>query len=85
MAGAFYDSRSAGLGQYFWDCIITDIESLKIYAGTHQRFFGLPRLLSRRFPYAIYYEVAETIVYVIAILPVRNAPLNIQKKLSTRR
>jgi len=75
----FYESQAAGLGEYFWDCIISDIESLLIYGGIHQRFFGLARLLSRRFPYAIYYETSESVAYVIAVLPVKNKPTAIKK------
>jgi hypothetical protein len=26
---AFYDQREAGVGDYFWDSLIADIESLK--------------------------------------------------------
>ncbi|MEE8057402.1 MAG: type II toxin-antitoxin system RelE/ParE family toxin [Pseudomonadales bacterium] len=81
----FYESQAAGLGEYFWDSILSDIESLILYAGVHQRFFGLLRLLSRRFPYAIYYEVSESVAYVIAILPVRNKPSGIKQKLEGRR
>ncbi len=33
----FYDGQEPGIGDYFWDCIITDIESLKIYGGIHRK------------------------------------------------
>ena len=49
----FYDQQEPGVGQYFWDSLISDIESLTIYAGVHQRYFGLFRLLSKRFSYAV--------------------------------
>jgi hypothetical protein len=29
---AFYDVQETGVGDYFWDCLISDIESLIIYA-----------------------------------------------------
>ena len=32
---SFYDLQEPGVGDYFWDCIIADIESLIIYAGTY--------------------------------------------------
>jgi len=38
---AFYDLQEAAVGDYFWDCLITDIESLIIYAGIHSKKFGL--------------------------------------------
>ena len=36
----FYDLKEPGVGDYFWDCIIADIESLVIYAGTHRKKLG---------------------------------------------
>ena len=80
----FYDKQEPGIGQYFWDSLISDIESLTIYAGAHQRYFGLFRLLSKRFPYAVYYEVAESIAYVIAVLPVRRDPVWVLQQFEDR-
>jgi hypothetical protein len=34
---AFYDQRESGVGDYFWDSLLADIESLVIYAGIHSR------------------------------------------------
>jgi len=31
----FYESREAGLGSYFLDCLFSDIDSLLVYAGIH--------------------------------------------------
>ncbi len=28
---AFYDLQATGIGDYFWDCLISDIESLMDY------------------------------------------------------
>ena len=73
----FYDLNQPGVGEYFWDSLIADIESLFIYAGIHRKDFGFYRMLSKRFPYAVYY-------YVIAILPIRRNPLWIQSQLIQR-
>jgi len=35
----FYESQGAGLGDYFLDSLNSDIESLKIYAGVHGKYF----------------------------------------------
>lgn len=35
----FYDSQENGIGTYFRDCIISDIESLRLYAGVHAKHF----------------------------------------------
>jgi len=55
---SFYDEREAGVGRYFLDCLISDLESLRLYAGIHSIHFGFHRLLSRRFPFAISYDVS---------------------------
>ena len=81
---AFYDRRELGVGDYFWDSLFADIESLMIYAGIHCRKHGLYRMLARRFPYAIYYEIADDIAYVVAVLPMRRHPSWIRGKLKGR-
>lgn len=70
----FYESQLAGLGEYFTDSVLADIESLHIYAGIHARYFGFHRLLARRFPFAIYYLVDGDFVFVYAVLDCRRAP-----------
>jgi len=45
---AFYDQRESGVGDYFWDSLIADIESLVNYAGIHTREHGLHRMLAKR-------------------------------------
>lgn len=55
----FHESRDSGLGAYFVDCLLSDIESLKLFAGVHAKRFGLYRMESKRFPYSIYYDVAD--------------------------
>lgn len=47
----FYDEREAGIGRYFIDCLLTDLESLQLHAGIHSVHFGFHRLLSHRFPF----------------------------------
>ncbi len=81
---AFYDRSGPGVGDYFWDSLFADIESLVIYAGVHCIVHGLYRMLARRFPYAIYYEVADQIAYVVAVLPMRRSPEWIEEKLEDR-
>ncbi len=52
---AFYDLQATGIGDYFWDCLISDIESLIIYAGIHSEKLGLFQMFAKRFPYTIDY------------------------------
>ena len=80
----FYENQSQGLGKYFRDSIISDIESLWLYAGIHKHVFGLYRLLSKRFPYGIYYEIKESTVIVVAVLDLRQNPNNISMLVSNR-
>ncbi len=81
---AFYDQREPGVGDYFWDTLISDIESLWLYAGIHKKIGKYYRMLSRRFPYAIYYQINDDIAQVIAILPMRRNPVWTRKKIGKR-
>ena len=80
----FYDRIYQGAGSYFWDSLIADIESLIIYAGVHNKRSDFYRMLAKRFPYAIYYQIDNTVVRVVAVLPMRRKPLWIKKQLKER-
>lgn len=80
-AKAFYDANDIGIGFYFIDSILSEIESLHLYAGIHPRQYGFYRMLSRRFPFGIYYDIKEETVRVAAILDMRRNPKWINKKL----
>jgi len=71
---AFYEAQEPRLGAYFWDSLLADIESLVVHAGVHNRVEGYHRLLAKRFPYAVYYQLDADVVDVIAILPLRRDP-----------
>ena len=78
----FYEKQSEGLGKYFIDSLFSDIDSLTLYAGIHQIHFNrYYRLLSKRFPFAIYYKIKENTVFIYAVLDCRRSPLWIRKKL----
>ncbi|MEA3359245.1 MAG: type II toxin-antitoxin system RelE/ParE family toxin [Thermodesulfobacteriota bacterium] len=81
---AFYDIQEPEIGDYFWDCMISDIESLIIYAGIHRKQLGLYKMFARRFPYALYYDIIEDVAYVVAVLPMRRDPAWILKQLRSR-
>jgi len=70
----FYESQARGIGEYFWDCLLADIESLLMYAGIHGKKYGYYRMSSKRYPYSIYYEVDGNTAYVVAVLPMRRNP-----------
>ena len=64
----FYESQREGLGSYFQESLFSDIDSLKLYAGIHFKHFGRYRLLSKRFPYAIYYTIQSDVIIISAVL-----------------
>ena len=78
----FYESQSQGLGKYFLNTIFSDIESLRIYCGVHIKIETYYRLLSKRFPYAIYYKYDKETVFVYAVLDTRSNPIYISGRLS---
>ena len=84
IAEEFYEKQNKGLGAYFKDTIISDIESLWLYSGIHNKVFGLYRLLSKRFPYGIYYEINDDVVIIVAVLDLRQNPKNIALFISNR-
>ncbi len=80
----FYDKKEKGVGDYFFDSLISDIESLRYFAGIHNKQFGFHRTLSKRFPFAVYYEIEKSCVKIIAVLDMRRNPAWIRKKLDKR-
>ncbi|MBU6183412.1 MAG: type II toxin-antitoxin system RelE/ParE family toxin [Verrucomicrobia bacterium] len=78
----FYERQQSGLGGYFLDSLYSDIDSLLLYAGIHPRHLGKYRLLSDRFPYAVYYELRGELILVRAVLDLRRDPSWISKKMN---
>lgn len=77
----FYEKQATGLGNYFRESLISDIESLLTCAGVHRRIFDWHRLLARRFPFAVYYSIHDQTVVVRAVLDCRRDPAWTRKKL----
>ena len=80
----FYEKATEGVGQYFVDCIISDLDSLKVQAGIHRKDSGLYRMLSKRFPFSIYYDTQNGFARVAAILDMRRDPAWIRNELENR-
>lgn len=79
----FYERQEKGLGAYFRDSLNSDIDSLQIHAGIHSKRFGdYHRMLSKRFPFAIYYRMAPGAVEVHAILDCRRDPTLTKQRLT---
>ena len=77
----FYDSQECGLGDYFIDSLFSDIDSLHLYAGIHPIRFKCHRMLSKRFPFAIYYEIEGNTIKIWAVLDCRRNPVSTEKRL----
>lgn len=80
----FYSQKGDKVGDYFVDNLLSDIEALVIYAGIHNKHFGCYRMLSKRFPYAIYYEIEGKTAVVVAVLPMRRNPAWIVDNIKNR-
>jgi plasmid stabilization system protein ParE len=70
----FYERQGSGVGWYFLESLNCDIESLRLYAGTHRHVFGYRRMLSKRFPFAIYYDLHGNEIRVWRVLDCRRDP-----------
>ena len=81
----FYDLQEKGVGDYFFDSLISDLECLRFYSAIHRKKFGFYRMFAKRFPFAIYYEIDNDIVEVAAILDMRRNPSLIRSKLGERK
>ena len=79
----FYERQGAGLGDYFLDSLFSDIDSLALYAGTHRQVFGFHRMLSKRFPYALYYHFDGRDTLVYRVLDLRQNPQKTRAALKT--
>jgi hypothetical protein len=81
----FYDRNGCAVGDYFTESLLSDLVELKLHAGIHPVRHGWHRLLSRRFPHAIYYEYDVEEVRVGAVLDMRRSPRWITRSLVRRR
>lgn len=82
---AFYDEKGDGMGFYFIDSLLSDNESMRLVSGVHNQRFGFYRLLSKRFPFAIYYDIDGSILRVAAVLDMRRDPAWIRQELERRK
>jgi plasmid stabilization system protein ParE len=81
---SFYERQGAGLGRYFLDSLFADIDSLLQTGGIHRIVYGRYRKLAKRFPFAIYYAIANGRLEVWRVLDCRQNPARITRKLKPR-
>jgi plasmid stabilization system protein ParE len=77
----FYERQQTGLGEYFRICLASDIESLVFLGGKHAKQFGFHKLLSKKFPYVVYYSCHDETVVIAAIVASRQDPDWIRRRL----
>jgi plasmid stabilization system protein ParE len=79
----FYEAQEPGLGDYFVACLRADIESLRVCAGIHRMVYrDYHRLLSRVFPYGIFYALEQDRAVVWAVVDLRRSPEWIRQRLA---
>lgn len=79
---SFYEAQQPGLGDYFLNSLYSDIESLQLYAGIHRiAYKEYHRLLSKRFPFAVFYKLSEGTAFIHAVVDCRRDESFIQSKL----
>ncbi len=82
---AFYERQQQGIGDYFLDSLFADIDALMLYAGMHPKPTGrLHRAMAKRFPFAIYYDLSDELVTVVAVLDCRQNPASITERLKRK-
>ncbi len=78
----FYEAQQAGLGSYFLTNIYADIELLRLNAGVHSKpYKNYYRLLSQRFPFAVFYKAQGNKALIHAVLDCRRDPAQLAERL----
>jgi len=71
----FYEAQEPGLGDYFISCLRADIEGLRISAGVHRVLYqDYRRLLSKVFPFGVFYTLEKDTAIVWAVIDLRRDP-----------
>lgn len=77
----FYETQQIGLGDYFVSAIRSDIERLRIAAGSHRIIFeDYHRLICKVFPFAVYDTHDTNQVIVWAVIDQRRDPKWIRER-----
>ncbi len=81
---AFYNQHGLEVGTYFRESILNDVAALEIVGGVHAQRHGFYCMPAKRFPFAIYYDLTDQVVSVIAVLDERRDPKWIEQQLKPR-
>ena len=78
----FYEEQEPDLGSYFLANLYADIESLQFFGGVHRKVYRTyHRLLSKRFPFAVFYTLAGQTVFIHAVVDCRQDPAWLRERL----
>ena len=77
----FYGLQEEGVGSYFLDTLYSDIDSLVLYAGIHRKVKDYFCMLSKRFPYVVFYKIEEDEIKIYRVLDCRQEPQKILRAL----
>ena len=84
-AAAFYEKQEKGMGAFFEDRLLEDLEHLRVFRPLLARkFLAFQRTISARFPYAIYFSIEGERILIHAVLDCRRHPAWTRKKLKKR-
>ena len=81
--GAFgwYEDRVVGLGREFLRCVDASISQINRSPAIYPAICkGIRRTLTRRFPFGVFYIIADEKIVVLAVLHARRAPDLWQKR-----
>lgn len=82
---AFYERQQRALGAYFERTLLNEIRALSQNTGVHKKVYGYHRMLSKRFPYAIFYDIKGQSARVWAVLDCRREPERMRERLTKTR
>lgn len=77
----FYDYQGREVGNYFFESVSEDVDSLQKFGGIHSKHYGLHRMLATHFPFGIFYEKRGEEIIVFRILDLRKNPKSIREAL----
>ena len=79
----FYEAQESGLGEYFAACLRADLEGLRVSGGVHRIVYhDYHRLLSKVYPYGIFYTIDQECAVVWAVMDLRRSPEWVRQRLA---
>ena len=81
----WYEEQSNGLGGVFLSDIYSKLNLQRFSPYMYQEIFlDVRRVLSKRFPYAIYYRIQEDFIVIYGVFHTRKDPTEIKRSILER-